>query len=457
MASIRKRKTAAGVKYTVLYDYEDASGARKQKSAGSYDNKRDAERAMLEINLKKNRNKFIDPSDETVADFVSRWIPIRAKLKKWEYSYLDTATRMFDMHILPEIGNIPMQKVAPAHIDALFADLQCKRCGGPKSFNRKDSEIPFLSGSTLQSIYNLVKSMFETALDWKEIEENPVKVSRPQRDDPPETEIWDLPMIKTALANISDAQLHLAVHIAAALTCRNGEVCGITWSSIDFDKGMLKIDKTIQRISKSAFSQLPKKDVFKVFPNKEGDSKSMLVLKTPKTKGSVRWLYLTAPLIKELRQRQQLVAKHKLYFGSEYSDNNLVFCLDNGDPIEPKLCEKWFKKWQERNKELELPHIVFHRLRHSAATLLMYLSGSDAKTVQSITGHSSAEFVFDVYNHPLMSRQRTLISKLESVMYGSEQVCINSEAAAILQAMNDNPAIARDVLSALYATVAVDA
>ena len=32
MASIRKRKTAAGVKYTVLYDYEDASGARKQKA-----------------------------------------------------------------------------------------------------------------------------------------------------------------------------------------------------------------------------------------------------------------------------------------------------------------------------------------------------------------------------------------------------------------------------------------
>ena len=69
----------------------------------------------------------------------------------------------------------------------------------------------------------------------------------------------------------------------------------------------------------------------------------------------------------------------------------------------------------------------------------------------------SAEFVFDVYNHPLMSRQRALISKLESVMYGSEQVCINSEAVAILQAMNDNPAIARDVLSALYATAAVDA
>ena len=114
---------------------------------------------------------------------------------------------------------------------------------------------------------------------------------------------------------------------------------------------------------------------------------------------------------------KQQLEKDKAYSGSEYNDYNLVICLENGDPIEPKLCETRFKKWQMRNADLDLPLIVFHRLHHSATTLLMYLSGSDAKTVQSITGHASAEFVFDTYNHSLMSRQRSLIDKLEQVMY----------------------------------------
>jgi len=46
----------------------------------------------------------------------------------------------------------------------------------------------------------------------------------------------------------------------------------------------------------------PEKEVFQVFPNKEDDSTSILVLKTPKTKGSVRWLYLTEPIVQELKR-----------------------------------------------------------------------------------------------------------------------------------------------------------
>jgi hypothetical protein len=223
---------------------------------------------------------------------------------------------------------------------------------------------------------------------------------------------------------------------------------------------MLNIDKTMQRVDKKAFNQLPKKEVYTVFPNKAENSKSFLVLKTPKTKGSIRWLYLTQPLIEELRRRKQQVAKNMLCFDGNYTDNNLVFCQDDGTPVEPNLLEKWFRLWQRRNKELDLPYIKFHGLRHSATTLLMYLSGSDAKTVQSMTGHSSAKLVFDVYNHPLMSHQKQLIKKLEHAMYGTppqigtENDLSQVSTEIILNTIRNNPLLQQEVISALHAKAA---
>jgi len=463
MASIRKRRTKEGTRYTVLFDFEDENGTRKQKSAGTFKSKKDAETAVLDIDLKKRRNKFINPSMETVGEFINRWLTIRAKLKEWEFSYLQTATGLLENHVIPEIGELYIQDVTPMHIDCMFSHLQEKRCSGPKSYNMDEEQVPYLSGSTLGSIYTLVKCFFEAAVTWKLIEENPVILEKPRRNEHDDMKIWDLCTTKIALANITHEQLHLMVHIASVLTCRNGEICGLTWDVINLDKGMLKIDRTMQRVDKKVYDKLPKKEVFLIFPNKVEDSKSFLVLKTPKTSGSIRYLCLTQPIIEELKRRKQQVAKNMLYYGDNYTDNNLVFCQDDGTPVEPNLLEKWFRLWQLRNPDLGLPFIKFHGLRHSATTLLMYLSGSDAKTVQTITGHTSAKLVFDVYNHPLMENQKLLIEKLERVMYEkSTQGDLIPETLQlstddILRTLRKNPLLHQEVISALRAEVAADA
>jgi integrase len=124
-----------------------------------------------------------------------------------------------------------------------------KRCGGCKRFNKSEETIPFLSGSTLASIYTLVKCFFDAAVKWKSIEENPVKLEKPAKNnevvgsildlDDEDTGIWDIRMTMAALAEMSDELLHLMVHIASAHACRNGELCGLTWDVIRFDKGAM--------------------------------------------------------------------------------------------------------------------------------------------------------------------------------------------------------------------------
>ena len=456
MASIRKIKTKKGNKYQVLYDYEDSNGERKQKSAGTFNTETEAKRVKLTFEHKKLMNRFVNPSKETVEEFAERWIPWRAKEMKWEFNYLRSAESNFKNHIIPEIGHIPMQQVTAIDIINMFSNLENKRCGGPKSYNKEEHQIPYLSGSSQQTIYGFVKSMFNAAVDWKVIEQNPVTISKPERDKQTAEDyvIWIPEMISIALTNIKDRQLNLMIQLAGLLTCRNGEVCGLTLDKLSLgDKKAIKIDQTMQRINKEDFERLPKREVFRVFPSKVGDSGSCLVLKTPKTKGSERWLALTDELVSALNRRVQMIEKNKAYYGHEYNDYNLLFCMDNGDPIEPNLLEKRFTKWQKRHgEELGLPFINFHGLRHSAVTFLMYLSGSDAKTVQSISGHASAKMVFDVYNHQILMNQVSLIEKLGKMVYPDRQLSVTQDSEsnnlsieAIMEEIKRNPLLAQQV------------
>lgn len=90
-----------------------------------------------------------------------------------------------------------------------------------------------------------------------------------------------------------------------------------------------------------------------------------------------------------------------------------------GDPIEPKLMEKRFKKWQKRYGE-DLPEIKFHGLRHPSITYKLYLSDGDIKAVQGDSGHASAAMVTDNYSHMQDSRRFALSQKIGKSFYQHE-------------------------------------
>ncbi len=89
----------------------------------------------------------------------------------------------------------------------------------------------------------------------------------------------------------------------------------------------------------------------------------------------------------------------------------MVFCLEDGTPIDTHLCQKWFEKWQEKNVALELPKIVMHGLRHSSTTYKLMISGGDIKSVQGDTGHSTASMVVDTYSH-IQDESRSKLTNL---------------------------------------------
>lgn len=90
------------------------------------------------------------------------------------------------------------------------------------------------------------------------------------------------------------------------------------------------------------------------------------------------------------------------------------FVLTNSEkPLEPRLYRRYY---QNLMKQLGLPPMKFHGLRHTFATRCIECQ-CDYKTVSSILGHSNINTTLNLYVHPDICQKRKCIDKMmRSVM-----------------------------------------
>ena len=86
-----------------------------------------------------------------------------------------------------------------------------------------------------------------------------------------------------------------------------------------------------------------------------------------------------------------------------YQDQGLIFPGERGQPMRPWTLTRKFEKVL---KCASFPHLRFHNLRHTCATLLL-LKGVHPKFVQELLGHATISITLDRYSHliPAMADQ----------------------------------------------------
>lgn len=125
----------------------------------------------------------------------------------------------------------------------------------------------------------------------------------------------------------------------------------------------------------------------------EGERKTRLIFQEPKTPQSRRTIPIPGEGLEELKRHKARQAQEKLLLGQAYQDHGLVFCQVDGKPLDPRNFTRYFDRMLE---EAGLPHIRFHDLRHTFATLMLEL-GEHPKTVQTMLGHSKIAMTLDLY------------------------------------------------------------
>ncbi len=149
---------------------------------------------------------------------------------------------------------------------------------------------------------------------------------------------------------------------------RIGEICGLKLGDIDFEKSILTVRRTVQRI-------------------RTGVHGTKLIVDTPKSRSSQRAIPIPAFIMDILRK---------------FCKCDDFYILSGSDKIiEPRNMQRKFKSIL---KKAELPSINYHSLRHMFATNCIQL-GFDVKTLSEILGHASVETTLNRYVHSSMERK----------------------------------------------------
>lgn len=161
---------------------------------------------------------------------------------------------------------------------------------------------------------------------------------------------------------------NLGIFICLSTGMRIGEICGLRWCDVDTVEGVIKVRHTLQRIYII-----------------EGETRhTELLLDTPKTANSVRDIPMSSELLKMLKSLNKVV------------NENYYVISNDIKPIEPRTYRNYYKKLC---KQLDIPELKFHGLRHSFATRCIE-SKADYKTVSVLLGHSNISTTLNLYVHP---------------------------------------------------------
>lgn len=189
----------------------------------------------------------------------------------------------------------------------------------------------------------------------------------------------------------------------------------------------------MKRCGKEALAKLERKQVLFTFPEeKKSESTTSLVLKIPKTKSSIRTIYLPQTVALALLDMKAEQDRLKALCGEAYTDFNLVIAQENGRPYEES---KIADKLRELIEKLGLPPVVFHSFRHFSTSAKLHISGGDIKSVQGDTGHAQAKMVTDRYRHFEDKNRQVLARKVEKEFF---QQC---KAPSGTEAPKDDPAL----------------
>ena len=449
MATIFNMKTKSGIKYDVVFDYKDENGKRKQKRK-RFGIKTDALAYKHTIEAEQANNEFIAPINLTVAEMLEKWIDVY-KNTHWQHSQYRNVVGIVNNYINPNLGVKQIQELKPYDIENFYDTLRKTKIRNPSKKDIANNTVRCLSPKSISYVHSVMKTAFSKAVEWQWLKYSPV-ICKPPKVRHKQKQIWTAEMVKTALDNMDDNLLHLGLHLCFVCSLRPGEALGLTWDCVNLDKGYIEITKTLQRVPIQAIDALPKDSIFSILPSKTADAKSNYILKIPKTETSNRKIFISKQLKNELEERLNKIQSIKDEYNEFYEDNNLVFALEDGTPIEVNLLNKWFKKWLQRS-EFDFPVISIGNIRHSSLTYKLPLYNGDIKSLQRDSGHAQADVLLRVYAQKQDKHRKKLIKTLEDDFYSQSDRKTNkiADSDALLNLIKTDPGMWKKVLDALHA------
>lgn len=314
---------------------------------------------------------------------VGEWLDI------WQQDYLssvkprtaDSYRTTVETHLKPAFGAVKLEALNPHTIQSLYNALSRERDGKPG-----------LSPKSVRNVHGVLHKALQQAVTFGYIKTNPSGACTLPRAERKEIHPLDEEQISTFLKVAEGHNYELLYRVALFTGMREGELLGLTWDCVDFEKGVITVSKQLQK-------------------ERRGNGAYHLV--SPKN-GKVRRITPAPSVMDMLKTQRKRQVEWRIKAGQLWEDTDLVFTNEIGHNLSAQTVYLHFKKLAER---AGFPDARLHDLRHSYAVASLK-SGDDIKTVQENLGHHTAAFTLDVYGHVTEQMRKDSAQRMERFIRG---------------------------------------
>ena len=378
---VRKRGTTWAVVIDIGRDA--ATGKRRQKWHSGYRTRKEAERALTDILTRLERGSYVNPSRQSLAAFLEEWLPA-SQIELRESTY-ESYARNVRVHIVPRLGGVELQRLNAMSLNAFYADLlRCGRADGTGG----------LASRTVRYIHTILHSALADAVRWNLLSRNPADQATPpsaRAAQSPEMRAWTAEQLRAFLTHVGEHRMYAAFLLAGTTGMRRGEVAGLKWADIDFERSRLAVRRALVTIGyEVAWSE-------------------------PKTDRGRRSVALDHHTVAALRAHRARQAQERLALGPAYSDEDLVFAREDGSAPHPERLSKVFAG---EARKAGLGVIRFHDLRHTYATIALQ-AGVHIKVVSERLGHSDIALTLNIYSHAIPALEEAAADRVADVIFGT--------------------------------------
>lgn len=350
-------------------------------------NKRKAERVLKEL-IAKYEGLNLENENVLFTTFLDKWLQsVKPILKPatWE-SYDKTVSGKIKPYF--EQKNYKFKDMKPETLTEYFVFL---------AQQGKSNGKGGLSYKTVKNIRGVLSSAYEYAIENSYIKDNPVLKSRMPsfahsiKSDVPE---YSAEQVRKLLlfAKENDSHIYIFLLLALYTGLRKGELLALTWDDVDYDKKLLRVNKSRTGSRKAITTQIT----------------------TPKTESSNRKIPLNDTVLEALKAEKKRQDEHAEILGKGY-DKSSSFIIRTvlGKPyVNLSAINRVVNRLTEK---AGLPHCTIHGFRHSVASILDD-NGVPIQDISVLLGHESVQTTERIYINRRKTAKAETIETLDNAI-----------------------------------------
>lgn len=274
------------------------------------------------------------------------------------------------LHINPELGHIPLNKLTQNDLQQFYGRLK-------KNGRKIRTEIygEGLSDRMVRMCHATCRSALEKAKQDGLIRTNPAIGCKLPPKKAREMQVLDRDELQRFLIQAQAEGYYELFLLDLATGLRRGELLALQWDDLDFQTGVLNVNKQVYKVN------------------------GQMLFSTPKTKNSIRKIVLPPSVVEVLQEYKKTVVSRWMFPSPVKYDM----------PLSP---DRVYGKLSGILERAGCKRVRFHDLRHTFATLALQ-GGMDIKTLSAMLGHVSAATTLDIYTHITDDMQRQAAANID--------------------------------------------